>query len=143
MFLAVEVVVVGIFAKICLLADIAGFLEGRFCGSGGCRCLVCKHFLGEDFRGEGWEGSNAALEVVAMPVGLHVRPLQLAGAKCDLACVAGERMGRLDIRLSGDLRRHFGCCMMAAMALPERDAVRERLSWARVVVDRNIILVGR
>lgn len=42
-----------------------------------------------------------------MPVGLHVRPLQVARPEGDLTCVAGERMGRLDVSLGRDLRRHF------------------------------------
>lgn len=44
-----------------------------------------------------------------MPVGLHVRPLQVAGAEGDLTCVAREGVRRLDVRLGRDLGSHFGC----------------------------------
>jgi hypothetical protein len=44
-----------------------------------------------------------------MPVGLHVRPLQITGAESNLTCVARERVRGLDIRLGWDLRRHFEC----------------------------------
>ena len=40
-----------------------------------------------------------------MPVGLHVRPLQFARTKGNLTCVAGERVGGLDIRLGRHLLR--------------------------------------
>lgn len=39
-----------------------------------------------------------------------MRPLQLAGAEGDLTCITGERMGRLNIRLGRDLRRHGEGC---------------------------------
>lgn len=108
MLLAVDVVGVGILAIVRLLADGAGFLERRLgggCGGGG---LVREDLLGEDLRGERGQGSDSALEVVAVPVGLHVRPLQLAGAKCDLACVAGEGVGGLDVGLGGHLLGRHG-----------------------------------
>lgn len=50
MLLAVQVVVVGIFAVVRLLAGLAGLLEGSSRGGGGSRSLVREHLLGEYFR---------------------------------------------------------------------------------------------
>lgn len=120
---AVEVVVVGIFAVVVLLASGADLFERGFGGSGGGGGLVGKDLVGEDFRGERGERGNATLEVVAtglvsilgdgryeshvLPVGLHVRPLQVAGPEGDLAGVAGE--GVRGLHGSGALSRHDVC----------------------------------
>jgi hypothetical protein len=108
--LAVEVIIVGILAKVRLLANGARLFERGFCSRGSCCRLVRKDLLGEDLRGKGRQRGNAALQVVAMPVGLHVRPLQFTRAEGDLTCVAREGMCGLNIRLGWDLRRHCGCC---------------------------------
>lgn len=69
-----------------------------------------------------------------MPVGLHVRPLQVAGAEGDLTCVACERMRRLDIRLGRDLGRHFECHRELSVYLAGL--------WECVQRDRNNTQIG-
>lgn len=93
--LAVQMVVVGIFTVVRLLADGTRRFKRRFRSSGRGGCLIREHLLSEDLGGQRRERSNATLEVVAtvrleyaipsrdikgylLPIGLHMRPLQLA-----------------------------------------------------------------
>lgn len=56
--------------------------------------MICEDFLGEDLGGEGWERGYSALEVVSVPVALHVCSLEVAAAEGDLAGVACVEVGR-------------------------------------------------
>lgn len=64
MLLAPKMVIVGIFAEICLCTCFAFFLKGCsfLCDSVG--CLNVEDFFGKYFRGEGGKGGDAAFEVV-------------------------------------------------------------------------------
>lgn len=111
MFLASKVVCVGVLAEVGLLASRADLLKGGASGSGSGRSLVSEDLFGEDFGGERRKRGDSSLEVVAaeelcqireasrygtdsLPVALHMSTLQVAGAECDLAGVAGEGVGR-------------------------------------------------
>jgi hypothetical protein len=59
MFLAPNMVLVGILAEVRLLADTAVLLEGRFISSSVCGSLRSEDFLVEDVRGDRWQGGNA------------------------------------------------------------------------------------
>ena len=76
-----------------LVARIALLLKAGTGSGGSGRSLVGEDLLGEDLGRERRKRGDATLEVVAVPVGLHVRTLQVAAAEGDLAGVAGERVG--------------------------------------------------
>jgi hypothetical protein len=59
MFLAPNMILVGIFAEVRLLADGAVLLEGCLISSSIGGSLRGEDFLVEDFRGDRWQGGNA------------------------------------------------------------------------------------
>jgi hypothetical protein len=59
MLLAPNVVLVGILAEVCLLADATVLLEGCFISSSVGGSLRSEDLLVEDFRGDWRQGSNA------------------------------------------------------------------------------------
>jgi hypothetical protein len=100
-----------------LVARITFLLEASAGSGSSGRSLVGEDLLGEDLGRERREGGNATLEVVAVPVGLHVRALQVAAAEGNLTGVAGERVGR------GGGGRHFWYCFVCC--------TRRELVWYR------------
>lgn len=120
-FLASEMVCIGVLAEVGLLASGADLFERGASGGGSGRSLVGEDLFGKDFGGERGERCNSSLEVVAagrscqigsesrrwmysLPVALHVSALQVAGAEGDLTGVAGEGMGGTRCHAS-----HDGC----------------------------------
>ena len=106
--LTVEMVVVCILTKVRLLAHNTSPFKGGSGGSRGGGSFVCEYFLGEDVGRQRWQGGYSAFEVVAVPISLHVCPLELAGPEGDLTSVACERVCRLYVGLRGDWGRHGG-----------------------------------
>lgn len=109
MFLAAQVVLVRAFRIEGFLAGFTSLLEaGAGCGGGG-GGFVGEDALGEDFAGDGREGGDAALEIVSVPVALHVLALEFGGAEGDLAGVAGICCRRGAV--GGRVGLHGGLCV--------------------------------
>jgi hypothetical protein len=77
-----------------LVARVALLLKASAGGGRRCRGLVREDLLGKDLGCKRRERGDATLQVVTVPVGLHVRALQVAATEGDLAGVAGEGVGR-------------------------------------------------
>ena len=59
-----QVVLVGVFAKVGLVARFAGFLEEGLVCFGGRLSSGLQNLFGEDFCSDGWEGSDSSFKVV-------------------------------------------------------------------------------
>ncbi len=79
--LAEDMVLVGIFAIVCLVAGLARFFEVGFVGLGACGGSGLDDFFGENFSGNGGQGSDTTFEVVSAVCGQNYTPVGLHGIK--------------------------------------------------------------
>lgn len=94
-FLASEVICIGVLAEIGLLTSRADLFEGGASGGGSGRSLVGEDFFGKDFRGERGKRGDSSLEVVAAGELCQIRGAsrhgnRLTASRFACECAAGR-----------------------------------------------------